>query len=306
MASDGKQLEGLVAFVERTLGGDGFAVTTNSDVVNEDGVRIAEFDVEIHGIIGSTEISWLIECRDRPSAGAAPGAWIEQLVGRRQRFNFNKVTAVSTSGFAAPAILFAKQVGIELREVKDLSPDSFSSWLGLDYWMEREHVHKVNAALIIINEAHPPEIRDALSAVLQGEDRRFLRAVKDGSLRTPDEAFLNCLRGEQEMFKELTPEGPPRHLRVRAEYLVDDYFVIDLPGGQTVRVVAIEFDGELFVRENKLPLVAAAEYRIVEDGRIVSQVATFAPTDIHGRKFALEIHKLAATGEQHVGLRCVK
>ena len=84
MASDGKQLEQLVAFVEQILLPPNFAVTTNRHVYNEDGVQIAEFDIEIRGKIGSTEFAWLIECRDRPSGGAAPTSWIEQLVGRRQ------------------------------------------------------------------------------------------------------------------------------------------------------------------------------------------------------------------------------
>src|SRR5688572_22043390 len=103
MTSDGKALEALVAFVEQTLLPSGFDIKTNKLVRDGDGNLIAEFDVQIRGKVGSTEIAWLIECRDRPSDGPQPGAWIEQLVGRRDRFLFNKVTAVSTTGFAVGA-----------------------------------------------------------------------------------------------------------------------------------------------------------------------------------------------------------
>lgn len=125
MKADGKQLEGLVAFVEKTLLPQGFDVKTNQRIFNEEGVQIAEFDIEIRGKVGSTEIAWLIECHDRPSHGSAPASWIEQLVGRRSRFGFNKVTAVSTTGFALGAIEFAQLQGIEIREVKALSHDEF-------------------------------------------------------------------------------------------------------------------------------------------------------------------------------------
>jgi hypothetical protein len=81
MAQDGRQLEGLVAFVERVLLPQGFEVRTNERIFDEDGMQIAEFDIDIRGKIGSTEIAWLIECRDRPAGGAAPGSWIEQLKG---------------------------------------------------------------------------------------------------------------------------------------------------------------------------------------------------------------------------------
>lgn len=100
MSNDGTQLEALVAFVEETLLPQGFEVKTNNRIFNDEGIQIAEFDVEVRGKIGSTNIAWLIECRDRPKSGAAPSSWIERLVGRRTRFQFNKVTAVSTTGFS--------------------------------------------------------------------------------------------------------------------------------------------------------------------------------------------------------------
>ncbi|MGH7180771.1 MAG: restriction endonuclease, partial [Nitrospiraceae bacterium] len=112
---------------------EGFKVTTNDRVFNDDGVQIAEFDVLIQGKIGTSDFQWLIECRDRPASGAAPTAWIEQLVGRRTRFNLNKVTAVSTTGFSAGTPEFAQAQGIELREVRALTPEHFADWLELRY-----------------------------------------------------------------------------------------------------------------------------------------------------------------------------
>lgn len=131
MSNDGRQLEELVAFVEKTLLPQGYEVRANERVYNEEGVQVAELDVEVRGKIGSTNITWLIECRDRPADGPAPGYWIEQLVGRRTRFGFNKVTAVSTAGFAAGAIEFARSQNIELREVKTLTVDEFKDWLAM-------------------------------------------------------------------------------------------------------------------------------------------------------------------------------
>ncbi|SRR5258708_1390710 len=117
MANDGRQLEGLVSFVEETLLGQGFDVKTNRRVLNDEGVQVAEFDIEIRGKVGSTKFAWLIECRDRPGQGPAPGSWIEQLYGWRERFRFDKVTAVSTTGFSAGAAEWGQKAGIELREV---------------------------------------------------------------------------------------------------------------------------------------------------------------------------------------------
>ncbi len=71
MKTDGTQIELLVAFVEEVLLQQGFTVKTRKLIYNDDGVQIAEFDVEVRGKFGSTEIAWLIECRDRPSHWAS-------------------------------------------------------------------------------------------------------------------------------------------------------------------------------------------------------------------------------------------
>jgi hypothetical protein len=100
MGSDaGKELEELVATIEGLLLPAGFTVTKNPRIYNDHGVQVAEFDVEVRGKLGSATVVWLIECRNRPRDGPASGQWIEQLIGRRQRFNFDKVMAVSTTGF---------------------------------------------------------------------------------------------------------------------------------------------------------------------------------------------------------------
>jgi hypothetical protein len=61
MESKGKQLERLVALIEKLYLPEGFEITTNERVY-DDGVQIAEFDIEIRGRLGTTELRWLIEC----------------------------------------------------------------------------------------------------------------------------------------------------------------------------------------------------------------------------------------------------
>lgn len=114
----GRELEQLVKRLEEKLLPAGFSVAANTRV-SDAGVQLAEFDLLVQGRLGSSDIRWLIECRDRPSDGAAPVEWIEQLVGRRQRFHFDKVFAVSTTGFSEAAERYASDERIVLRTLTD-------------------------------------------------------------------------------------------------------------------------------------------------------------------------------------------
>jgi len=307
MKSDGKQLEGLVSFVEKTLLPQGFDVKTNERVYNDEGVQIAEFDIEIHGKIGSTTIAWLIECRDRPGQGPAPGSWIEQLVGRRIRFGFNKVTAVSTTGFAVGAVKFAQEQGIELREVKALKPEEFAQWLVMQHHSVIRHITKLEHATILINKEETEDRREALAHLISNlpGDAKFLRSSKSGVVVSPAAAFLGAVSGVGTLFDDLNPLSPIKQIRLHAQYPdEEDHFLVDTRLGP-IRVEEILFKGGLTVREQRIPLALTAEYRQTTTGEPISQVASFEPHSIHEMMLSLEMHRIADTGETHVILRKV-
>jgi hypothetical protein len=99
VSNSGRDLERLVAEIERSLLPSGFEVVLNKTEFDHAGDQVAEFDIVISGRLGSSVVNWLIECRDRPSQGPAPGSWLEQLAGRKRRFKFDKV--IATIGLVA-------------------------------------------------------------------------------------------------------------------------------------------------------------------------------------------------------------
>ena len=303
MSSDGKQLESLVAFVEKKLLPPGFDVKSNERVFNDEGVQIAEFDIEIRGKVGTTTIAWLIECRDRPGHGAAPGAWIEQLVGRRMRFGFNKVTAVSTTGFATGATTFALEQGIELREVRSLEPTEFADWLQISSMRQVNRVTDLKHANIFV---HPDESEESKEAALQtissaDGNARLLISSSTSEKENLTEAFFGAVQTVNDAFDGVV-SGKPLKIRLVAQYLDADRYLLDTPLGG-VRVNQIEFLGELRIEETDVPVTKTAEYRHAETGEVISQLAAFAPQSILGMNLELEMHRMAETGETHVTMR---
>jgi hypothetical protein len=303
MASDGKQLETLVAFVEKNLLPAGFEVKANERVYNDEGAQIAEFDIEINGKVGSTSIAWLIECRDRPGHGPAPGSWIEQLVGRRTRFGFNEVTAVSTTGFAVGAISFAQSQGIELREVRTLGPEEFFSWLVIQELRLFHQVSELKHASILVHESESDERKAALFDVILKvpNGAAFLRSSKTGELVTLSNAFFATVYGVQGVFDDVLVDKP-KTIRLHAAYPSDDHFTVETSVG-SVRVHTIEFVGELRITETMVPIMNTVEYRHIETGEPISQLAAFAPQNILGMNLSMEMHHMNESGTTHVSMR---
>lgn len=304
MTADGKHLEALVAYVEKTLLPEGFTVATNERIFNDEGVQIAEFDIEVRGKVGSTSIAWLIECRDRPTSGPVPGSWIEQLVGRRMRFGFNKVTAVSTTGFSAGAVEFALAQGIELREVKALTPEEFSDWLISRHIRQTERHTMLMHASFLIDNSEPKEKQNSLIEFISKIDGNSpcLKSSKSGDLVTPAQAFSGAAGGVEGLFDDLVPNETEKKIRLHANYVDDDHFLIETPEG-VIRLSAIVFEGKVFIKETLIPLMVTAEYFHATTGEVISQVASFAPQSIHGMKFSTELHKMGDSGETHIILR---
>lgn len=306
MKSDGKRLENLVAFVEQALLPAAFEVITNDRVYNDDGVQIAEFDVHVIGKIGTTEFRWLIECRDRPASGPASVSWIEQLVGRRERFKFNKVTAVSTTGFTTGAADFATAQGIELREVANLSAEAFAEWLCIAYITQ----HVRHTTLLGVNFLIDPQVTQDHQGVLAemllklDGNSKILRSSSTGERCSLAFAFMGAATSIDDLFDGLVPNGEAKRVRLHATYSKEDHFVVDVARG-AVDIPAIVFEGELRLKENKIPMIYTGEYRSATDGEPISQLVSFGPQSIMGMKFGVELHRVAQTGETHVVLRRV-
>lgn len=308
MSNDGTKLETLVKQIEELLLPKGFEVKARSKVF-EDGVQIAEFDLQIRGKLGSTDIVWLIECRDRSETGS--GAWIEQLVGRRDRFGFNKVTAVSTSGFTAGAAKYASERGIELRTVKEVEATDVAAWLGVQSIGVRQHVHALQGVFFQHPNGEPPtrvaalrKAVDAASAAAGGNagSAPLLRAVDSGKVATPTEVFIAAVQNAGNLFDDVVPNGDAKRINLRAQYPSDQsHFVVDTEEGP-VRIHEIVFRGELRIEEREVLHTGVKDYRGDGAASHIAQSVSF-PFELQGLSLAVEMHNLGDSGQTLLAIR---
>ena len=255
--NDGSELERLVKLIEGCVLSKGFKVDSRQPVYNDDGIQIAELDIVITGKVGSASLKWLIECRDRPSDGPAPGSWIEQLTGRRGRFKFDKVMAVSTTGFAAGAKEEAERTGIDLRLFQNLSYDDVSNWLpsNAPLIIRQGLFNAVRVHLSPPNDCHTAEE----CAVMFGIDEARLVHRNSGEALSIKQLWQKVI-GDDSLYDDLAPNGAAKTATVAVDPQMREQYSFDIDGVGWL-IDQIEFDAEFRLIVPIMPLVQAAQYQ---------------------------------------------
>lgn len=277
MRNDGRALEELVEYVEKTLSTEGFQVSVNRKLHNDDGVQIAEFDVIVEGRFGSTDISWLVECRDRPSSGKAPGEWIYALASKRDVHGFNKVTAVSTMGFSPGAILAAEKLNVELREVTATSPEELQYWLSLTEVELVQHDLSLRDINFVVdkNSITPARSHYLQQLIGTSEARQRIVLVSGAtgsklSLHTACREALAATGG----LDSIEAGGDAANIEMTIECEVEESpLLIETPDGN-VRIRRIHFQGSVQASLKKFPVVGHSVYRPIKNGKPIAQTAS--------------------------------
>lgn len=293
MPKTGKSLEDLVATVEELLVPAGFAVERGEKRYFDSGQQEAEFDVVVRGKVGSGEIVWLIECRDRPSHGAAPGSWVEQLDGRRRRFGFNKVSAVSTTGFAESAIDAAKKLDIDLRTVQELDAEEVKSWLQTAEFRLTHRSCKPTYTKILFGDDAGPDTHAAATAflALHKSDASILRSTLTGELHSAGGVLL-AAAADQNLYELAVENGPERPIRLLLEYVNEnDHYLLEMPS-KSVRVHGLYFELTVRIETIGIPILAMLEYKSLHSESAITQVVSFGPVVVDGSERVVEVHRM--------------
>jgi hypothetical protein len=309
MRNDGRELEEFVANVEKTLSNEGFQVNVNRKLYNDEGVQIAEFDVILNGRFGSTEISWLIECRDRPSSGKAPGEWIYALASKREVHQFNKVTAVSTTGFSPAAVLASEKLNVELREITATSPEELRSWLQLvEVELVQHDISLADIDFVFDKNFITPERDQYVQQLTSSPDGRQRAVLVSGvtgyrlNLHTACREALASAGG----FNVVKPGDDAAKIDMTVEYeAADAHLLMETPDGN-VRIRKIRFQGSVRAVLKKFPVIGHSVYREVCSGGAIAQTASARIPLPSGEAVALSFIKVTGQDQYHVNWKAMR
>lgn len=138
-------------------------------------------------------------------------------------------------------------------------------------------------AFLAIDDNEPEGVKlEAFKFISNGKSSdKFLQSSRTGESVNLESAFAGVVGNQPESdvdwFEDLEDGTPPVNVAVIANYDVPGDFFWLVLGGQRVRIRQIRFTGKLFIRETKLFQKNAAQYRIVGDDSVVSEVVTYEP-----------------------------
>ena len=150
MPRKGKDFELLIKMLEEVILPQGASIKSPDYIVDKITGQKREVDISIKMDLGTSPILIIIECRDRKDIEDT--TWIEQLRTKTNDLNANKVIAVSSFGFSAPAIDKGKHYGIETRTYKELSHDDIKSWFLPNHIVKHNKIFQIIIAKIIFSD----------------------------------------------------------------------------------------------------------------------------------------------------------
>lgn len=212
------------------------------------------------------------------------------------------MTAVSTGGFSPGAKTFAKEEGIELREVKDLSPEEFSRWFVASTIPFRHPQGRLLGAMVIVAPEETPAVTESFKDKPVTE--KIFRSIESGEIVSTLEVFESQLNiGEMgKRMQDMKPGDGVIKAKLTFQFPSDSsHYVLDI-AGRAVRVREFIFACELFVTEILIPIAKAAEYSSVESGKPISQMVAYE-FPAFGKKLSLEMHNISESGQTQVVLR---
>lgn len=302
MARKGRDLEKLVALLEKHLGHEGIKITSPDYIEGRKSKSRREVDISLRSQIGSSDILVIIECRDRK--GNEDVIWIEQLATKREDVGADKAVAVSSTGFTEGAINLATTENIELRTLKEIDPKEILHWFTV-----REltvfnrssrfiHISVKLAAADTFTLDLPPKVLSNLKSPFDVHAQIFRKKI-DGSLVSFFDIWA-AYEHLNEIYSDINPVGSKVNRHIILDYPnKQDCFQLMTTSG-VVDIEQFDVDAELWIEVKNNPLTSMHLYSA--KNKIISQSAEFE-FELMGKTFAFELHKNPKSGKQTISLR---
>ncbi len=256
----GRDLELLVARIEAELSAAGVAIKSPDHLPDRIAGGTREVDVSLRSKVGSADVLVIVECRDRRRREDV--TWIEQVHSKRQAVGASRAIAVSSRAFSSKARIAAKNYGIEVRMLSQISDSDIRRWAGVLQVSLRDINYSDCRMSVVIfgTETIAAAAWNWIESLVRKDvfDCHFISVQNDEQLWSPLDFVRRQIQSGVPLRKgsQLTVTIPPKTaINIGPEpalhAIVGDDFPID--GSVTEKRFMLEFDdNDAFVRWEEL------------------------------------------------------
>jgi hypothetical protein len=300
MVRKGRDLELLVANLEKHLSGTLIQVTSPDYIVGRMSGSRREVDVALRAEIGSSNVLVIVECRDRDATEDV--TWVEQLASKREDVGADKAVAVSATGFTKGARNAAATFGIPLRTLQQVSLSEVLLWFPfteisldklcwelhhIDISVDQDALKSLSPLLSSVGDTATPRVNDV-----------HFRAKHNGSVALIWQHLWNDLPGPT-IYAGVPSVGTRIRRIVRIGFPDAQHrYQIDTATGY-VDVMEITIFADLWIEREQIPIAIVQSYN--DEGHTLARDAQFR-VEHEGGKFVVSISEYPDKGTQSIAL----
>lgn len=299
MTRKGRELEELVATLEKGLSGTGVKITSPDfieDVVIQDK---REVDVSLRFNMGSHDFLLVFECRDRKNTEDV--TWIEQLATKRDDICVNKLIAVSSNGFSNNARKKAHAKNIELRTLKEIDPKEIFGWFQVTKIDVINLRWSLKKAYIIKHESLDTTQTDELKKFIKSLSGDFL--INNKFIFDPKSegmsSISDCISYNSEYInKNFNPTKEKKTIKLNLmPQSEEDGFYVSATD-TLIRIKCIELELEIWQEYFVSKIVSPSSYDNAKSQ--LAQIVKFEDIEIGGVKKSVQTHLMIKDGKERL------
>ncbi|GBF21898.1 MULTISPECIES: restriction endonuclease [Arenibacter] len=254
MTRKGRKFEILIETLEKhALNKEGTIISPGylTDQVTR---QLREVDVLIASRVGTSNISIILECRDRKAKQDT--TWIEQLNSKLKDLKADKLIAVSSSGFSKPALEKAERYGIETRTFSEIDKTIIESW-----W-QVNHVDFISKQFRIIHFHPHLEDQDFFKKfrVPANPEEKYILDKSENRLLSMTELFRENCNQIISLWGGLIPNGKASRDRINIDCNIPERVLQFIFNEKRSKILKIEIVADLFIVGEKIPLSKVSSY----------------------------------------------
>lgn len=272
-----REFERLITRIETLLAPKGATIKSPDKIPDRVTGVLREVDASIRYNIGSVPILITIECRDRQ--GKQDIQWLEQIASKKQSVGANQTIVVSRNGLTEPALNYARQQGLIVRQIGDIT-DQFILQCKNSLQVSWKRIGWKNVTCNIgfyATEADKGKTKIKTTSEVDKKMREGKAFAIDqfGEEVTMQELFQEAFEGIKMQIEIALEDAPEVPAKITAEFDPNN-MQIETENGQRF-IQAIIFSATFFMDVKSLPPLQPVVYLDEKGEKIVSFSETHDP-----------------------------